>query len=123
METMPKLGVGIVCAALWLTLAPPCAIAAPVIICPPTHGYVQGPFAPDRKAARHLFDVYRAALGPDYQSRAPVKIIDNGASWEMYEDHLSWDAYGRPTHLLGGGGLALTIDKCSGGVLSATNQR
>lgn len=95
------------------------------IHCAATAGHLQGPFVPTEVVARQLFEVYLKQFSPGHRDSRlhRVIVVDAGDLWRIREDNRVRDAQGRPESLIGGAGVAITIDKCSGAVLSATNMR
>lgn len=95
------------------------------IQCMVTEGYLQGPFVPTEVVARQLFQVYLRQFSPGHRDKSlhRVIVVDAGDQWRIHEDNRVRDAEGNPQSLVGGAGVAITIDKCSGAVLSATHMR
>jgi len=98
---------------------------AAVLQCAHTVGYVQGPFVPTEAFAHKLFGVYLDQFSPG--RRDPelhrVVVVDGGDRWKIHEDNRVRDKRGRAVSLMGGAGMAMEIDKCTGAVLSATHVR
>lgn len=86
---------------------------------------MQGPFVPTEVVARQLFQVYLGQFSPGHRDNSlhRVIVVDAGNQWRIREDNRVRDAEGNPQSLVGGAGVAITIDKCSGAVLSATHMR
>ena len=101
------------------------APSGPVLLCSRTAGYVQGPFVPTEAMARKLFGIYLDKLSPGRRDPLLHRVIvaDGGDLWHIREDNRVHDDRGRVVSLMGGAGFAISIDKCTGAVLSATNQR
>ena len=97
--------------------------AAPT--CQHTDGYIQGPFIPTKAAARRVYLAYRGSLEQRHRTRHRTVVIvaDEGDSWSVYESILMRAPDGNLTEMMGGGGLGMTLEKCSGAVRSASLQR
>ena len=97
----------------------------PVLRCTRTDGHLQGPFVPTEAMARKLFGVYLDEFSPGRRDPLLHRVIvtDGGDRWKIREDNRVRDERGRAVSLMGGAGLAISIDKCTGAVLGATNQR
>ena len=93
--------------------------------CPHSDGYLQGPFIPNDAAARRVFLAYRASIEPHHSRDHRTKVIveDEGQHWSVYESIPVRATNIKVIVVMGGGGLGMTLDKCSGAVLSASFQR
>ena len=93
--------------------------------CPHLGGYIDGPFVPTVEAAREVYIAVRNAIAPDYRlvKHASVIAEDKGGHWEVTQRIHVRNARGQLVSIMGGGGLWLDIDKCSGAVLHAAYNR
>ena len=96
-----------------------------VLRCMRTDGYVQGPFVPTEATARKLFAIYLDTFSPGHRDPQLHRALvsDGGDRWNIREDNRVRDKRGRIVSLMGGAGFAVSIDKCNGAVLNATNMR
>jgi hypothetical protein len=82
--------------------------------CGHVDGFIDAAVAPDRETASAIYALLLKRLDPAGKRRF-VTVVGHAA------DGRSWSVYGAPRHspavsLRGGGGLAATIDKCTGAV-------
>ena len=93
-----------------MVMAPP---AGPAPVCRHQDGLIDGPVVPTAEVARGIF----AAVARPLQSEAAASgyvltIADQGVAWVVYQ------ALPNPPGVttMGGGGLEMRIDKCTGAI-------
>jgi hypothetical protein len=105
--------------------AGPAAMRPMAAACPHLDGYIDGPFVPTAAAARRVYLAVRDAVAPDLRSQRHVRVVveDEGGRWSVYSSMRVEERSGHLTVLMGGGGLGLKIDKCSGAISNVALQR
>jgi len=83
--------------------------------CPPSGGYIQGPFAPTAATARTIYSAVRDAVAPGWSKDQRLVVHDAGDHWEVCSVIRARGEHGRYVHLQGGG-FGLQIDKCTAAV-------
>ena len=93
--------------------------------CPHAEGDVDGPFVPNEATARRVYLALRTSIEPQRHTAARTRLFvrDGGDRWTIYESAPVTRVNGGWAVVMGGGGLAITLDKCSGAVTSAHFQR
>jgi hypothetical protein len=93
--------------------------------CPHLGGYIDGPFVPTAAAARGIYIAIRNAIAPSYRSAKHATIIaeDKIDHWEVYQRINVKNRSGQLVPLMGGAGLGLYINKCTGAISHAAYSR
>jgi hypothetical protein len=96
--------------------------------CPHVDGFIDGPFVPTKAATRRVYLATLAIVAPNHRIARHAKVVieDAGDRWSVYEYEdtpPANEARGEMTVTIGGGGLSLQIDKCSGAVVNASLER
>lgn len=94
-----------------MVMAPPAS--GPVPVCPHHDGLIDGPVVPTAEVARGIFAAVAKPLQSEQAaSKYVLTIADQGADWAVYQ------ALPKPpgTITVGGGGLEMRIDKCTGAI-------
>lgn len=92
--------------------------------CASLGGYIEGPLVGDKQTARKIYIAIRNNIAPAYRNIRPdiVQVDDKGGFWQAYQKVRAPSEGGR-VDVMGGGGIWLDIDKCSGAVLRAGRSR
>lgn len=91
-------------------------------VCKKEPGLIAGPFVPDKETALAIFHAVERVKDPyvDKKRLPVVEVSDEGATWVVWRTHRAKPLYKRRDGTVvfrnfdGGGGLEVTIDKCSG---------
>jgi hypothetical protein len=97
--------------------AEPAVSSAIGLTCPPSGGYIQGPFVPTAATARRAYFAIREAVAPDFRftKRERLVVEDKSDHWEVSSVLHERDKQGGEVPLQGGG-FGLDINKCTGAV-------
>ena len=89
------------------------AASGPSPVCPHRDGMIDGPVVPTAEVARGIFNAVAKPLqGERVESRYVLTIADEGAVWVVYQALPD-----RPgTIQVGGGGIEMHVDKCTGAI-------
>jgi hypothetical protein len=112
-------------AALVLTSQP--AYAASSASCAKEAGYIGGPYVPSRDVAIAIYRAVAKAIAPDKVKEYPIiHVEDDGDRWTVSQTRREQDPRvknGEVVVSTGGGGLSMSIDKCTGAVSQAAFSR
>lgn len=93
------------------TIAAVEAPASSLIACPKEAGLLTGPFVPDAKVARAIFEVVATAkTSAAFMDEYEIEVSDGGRAWTVFQSPKE------EPDILGGGGLEMQIDKCTGAI-------
>ncbi len=94
------------------------------LTCPKIPGYIQGPFVPDKVAAKRLFVAHLATIDGRLPEKSEfLEVVDRGTDWELRLKYAPADQGGRPIPLQGAIALTMKLDKCTGAVVEASRVR
>lgn len=94
------------------------SLATSGLACPKTPGFTPGPFVPDAATARAIFLAVERARAPnDDLRRFPVvEAEDHGDQWVVFRYRPPERTQSGWIATMGGGQLAIHIDKCDGAI-------
>lgn len=95
------------------------------VFCKRVEGSLDGPFVPNAATARQIFIAVRAVVAPDLHSakNSSVTVRDAGQYWVVTQQIRVRESGGKLISLMGGAGISMKVDKCSGAVLEAAFNR
>lgn len=83
-------------------------------------GYVGGPYVPSREAAIAIYRAVVKAIAPQNVRQYPIIVVeDKGDHWgigQTRRDQLPRVKNGEVVVTAGGGGLSMSVDKCTGAI-------